>query len=230
MSSAPHQPPVKPPPVADRAALVRIGEQVRARLAADPSAYKVPVERAEIYAFADFLSPAECERFIALVDSVAKPSAVFDTAYESEYRTSFSGDVDRNDPFVRSIERRLDDLLGMDPDFGETVQGQRYHPGQEFREHYDWFWTSAKYWPDEAKRGGQRSWTAMIYLNDVEEGGTTDFTRLGLSIPPQRGALLVWNNAKPTGEPNGDVMHAATPVARGVKYVITKWYRTRRWQ
>lgn len=229
MTGAPSQPQEQLAPLVDQAALARVGEQVRARLAADPSAYKVPVDQAEIFAFGDFLSPAECDRFIAMVDQVAKPSAVFDTTYESEFRTSFSGDVDRGDPFVRMIERRIDDLLGMEPAWGETVQGQRYCPGQEFRAHCDWFWTLAKYWPKEARRGGQRSWTAMAYLNEVEEGGTTDFTRLGLSIPPQRGALLVWNNATPTGEPNWNTMHAATPVVRGMKYVITKWYRTRKW-
>jgi len=216
-------------PLVDQVRLVRIGERVRARLEADPGAYKVAVDRAEIWALGEFLSPAECDRFMALVDSVAKPSAVFDVATQAAFRTSYSGDVDRHDPFVRSIERRLDDLLGMDPDQGETVQGQRYLAGQEFRAHCDWFWTLADYWPQEAKRGGQRSWTAMIYLNDVEEGGQTDFVRIGVSVPPQRGALLVWNNATPAGEPNWDTMHAALPVIRGSKYVITKWYRARRW-
>jgi len=219
----------KPAPLADQAALARLGEEVRARLAADPGAWRMPTDKAEIYAVADFLSPAECDRFIALVDKVAKPSAVFDLKYEAGFRTSYSGDVDRDDPFVRMIERRIDDLLGMEPDHGESVQGQRYLPGQEFRAHCDWFWTLAKYWQAERKRGGQRSWTAMAYLNDVEEGGVTDFTRIGISVPPQRGALLVWNNAAPDGAPNWDTMHAAQPVVRGVKYVITKWYRTRKW-
>jgi prolyl 4-hydroxylase len=228
MSGIP-DPTVKPAPLSDQAGLVRVGKLVRERLAADPSAYRLPTDKAEIFAFGNFLTDAECDRFIAMVDEVAKPSAVFDTTYESEFRTSYSGDVVRTDPFVRMIERRIDDLLGMEPAHGETVQGQRYYPGQEFRAHCDWFWTLAKYWPQEYKRGGQRSWTAMAYLNDVEEGGTTDFTRLGLSITPQRGALLVWNNATPTGEPNWDTMHAAQPVTRGVKYVITKWYRTRPW-
>ena len=33
----------------------------------------------------------------------------------------------------------------------------------------------------------------------------------------------------PEGEPNLMTMHAGTPVVRGTKYVITKWYRTRPW-
>ena len=69
----------------------------------------------------------------------------------------------------------------------------------------------------------------MIYLNDVEEGGETTFPNLGVSVTPQQGALLAWNNASPDGSPNMATLHAASAVVRGVKYVITKWYRTRAW-
>jgi len=109
------------------------------------------------------------------------------------------------------------------------MQGQRYEPGQEFKYHLDLFWTKADYWKLEAKRGGQRTITAMAYLNDVEEGGATAFTQLGLAVKPRRGALLIWNNNLPSGLPNEDTMHAGAPVIQGVKYVLTKWYRSRKW-
>ena len=231
-------PPSRPPapaaatrlaPPADQAALARVGATVRKRLEADPVVYKIPTDEAEIFAVANFLDAAECARFIAIVDRVAKPSRAFDTDYAQNYRTSYSGDVDPADPFVRMIERRISDLLGLPPACGETVQGQRYLPGQEFKPHNDWFWTNAHYWPAERKRGGQRSWTAMAYLNGVDEGGATDFPTIGLSIPPQPGALLIWNNARADGKPNDATLHAGTPVIQGVKYVITKWFRTRKW-
>jgi len=213
----------------DQSALASLGEAVRVRLAADPAAWKVPVDRAEIFAVADFLKASECAGFMELVDAVAKPSPVFDYATDGQYRTSYSGDVDRSEPFVRMIERRIDDLLGIDPDFGETVQGQRYAPGQEFRAHRDWFDPTAPYWQEQERRGGQRSWTAMIFLNDVASGGDTCFPDLGVSIPPQRGTLLTWNNMHPDGTPNLETLHAATPPVEATKYVITKWYRARAW-
>ena len=111
----------------------------------------------------------------------------------------------------------------------ETVQGQRYTAGQEFQAHQDWFRTDVPYWPDEASRGGQRSWTAMAYLNDVAAGGTTAFPRLGVSVEPQAGALLMWNNARVDGTPNEMTMHAALPVVRGSKHIVTRWYRVREW-
>ena len=221
--------PIPPGEVADRAALARVGAAVRARLAGDPAVYKVPVDAAEIYAAGDFLTPAECDRFIAMIDASATPSRVLDHGYKGVFRTSYSAEVSRDDPFVKMIERRLDDLLGFENSWGEVIQGQRYTAGQEFKAHNDWFHTGAPYWPGEAARGGQRSWTAMIYLNDVEAGGITDFLRLGVTIPPQRGALLAWNNARTDGVVNDQTLHAARPVEQGTKYVITKWYRTRPW-
>ncbi len=216
-------------PNPDRDALVRLGEQVRARISADPSVYKVPVDNGEIFAISGFLAADECEQMMALIDRVAKPSELFEDVYIEAYRTSFSGDVDSGDSFVRMIERRLSDLIGIDMTWGETVQGQRYEPGQEFREHCDWFDTNAAYWAGEVERGGQRSWTAMVYLNDVESGGETEFPCLKIRFPPQAGVLLLWNNATPDGEPNHDTLHAALPVEAGVKYVITKWFRARAW-
>ena len=217
------------PDVPDQAALKRVGEKVRKRLAVNKDIYTLPTDQAEIFALGDFMSPDECRRMIEMIDRVAKPSKVFDLSNGADYRTSYSGDVDPNDPFVKKISRRIDDLLGLDSSWGETIQGQRYLPGQQFQAHCDWFFTDAAYWPTEKTRGGQRSYTAMIFLNEVEAGGSTDFGHIGLRIEPKRGALLAWNNADAEGVPNTWTLHAGMPVQAGVKYIITKWYRTRPW-
>lgn len=226
------QPLVVPPGPADnpdKDRLRRIGRKVRARLSALPEVYIVPAENAEIFAVGDFFTAEECGRLMAMIDTVAKPSAAFDATYESGYRTSYSGDVDPHDPFVIKLQRRLDDLLGIDPTYGETIQGQRYLPGQQFQAHTDWFPAGTPYWEQERTRGGQRSFTAMAYLNPVEEGGATDFPRLGISFEPRPGTLLIWNNADPRGVPNPFTIHAGSPVVSGVKYIVTKWYRCWRW-
>jgi 2OG-Fe(II) oxygenase superfamily. len=216
--------------VPDQHALARVGATVRERLAGDPGIYKVENPLAELFAVGDFLSSTECEKLCTMIDEVARPSSLHELDYASGFRTSYSGDLDPYDSFVKSISRRIDDLLGLDPAIGEAIQGQRYLPGQQFQPHNDWFYTSEKYWQLEEARGGQRSWTAMAYLNDVAEGGETHFTEIGIKIRPKPGVLLLWNNAMPDGRPNEGTMHAGTPVVKGAKYVITKWYRTRQWR
>lgn len=216
--------------IPDQDALRRMGKTVSQRLEADPGVYKVDTDMAQLYAVGEFLTPSECERLCLMVDLTARPSSLHEIDYDSGFRTSYSGDLDPHDSFVKGIGRRIDDLLGANPVTGEAIQGQRYLPGQQFKPHNDWFYTSENYWKDERKRGGQRSWTAMAFLNDVEAGGETHFTEIGIKIEPKPGVLLVWNNAKPDGTPNLDTMHAGTPVVKGAKYIITKWYRTRAWK
>ena len=215
--------------IPDQAGLKRVGESVRQRLADNPNAFQIETDKAEMFAIGDFLTKGECERLCMLIDLVARPSSLHEEAFQEGFRTSYSGDLDPQDPFVTAISTRIDNLLGLEAKVGEAVQGQRYMPGQQFKPHHDFFHTSEPYWKHERKRGGQRSWTAMAYLNNVEEGGGTHFTAVGANIQPKQGVLLVWNNAKPDGSPNHDTIHAGTPVIKGTKYVITKWYRTRRW-
>jgi len=219
-----------PATVPDQPALASLGAAVRARLAAHPDVYKVPSDTVELFAIGGFLDDAECARLCAMIDAVARPSSLHEIDYASGFRTSYSGDLDPHDAFVAGISARIDALLGVEAKIGEPIQGQRYLPGQQFKAHNDWFYTTEGYWPQEEARGGQRSWTAMAYLNAVEAGGATAFTKLGIQIEPKAGALLVWNNALPDGRPNEATIHAGTPVVRGAKYIITKWYRTREWR
>ncbi len=216
--------------IPDQDALKRVGESVRQRLASDPGVYPIETDKLELFAVGDFLTKAECDRLCMMIDMIARPSALHEQDYASGFRTSYSGDLDPYDSFVKSISRRIDDLMGMKPEIGEAIQGQRYLEGQQFKPHNDWFYTSEKYWQNERKRGGQRSWTSMVFLNTVEEGGETHFTEAGLKIEPKPGVLLLWNNALPDGSPNEGTMHAGTPVTKGSKYIITKWYRTRTWK
>jgi hypothetical protein len=85
--------PSRPLPTSDTAALKRIGQSVRARLEADPSAYRIPIDGLEIFAVSDFFSEAECRRLMAIVDEVARPSPTYDDSADLG-RTSYSGDVD----------------------------------------------------------------------------------------------------------------------------------------
>lgn len=215
--------------VPDQEALARVGARVRERLAADAKTYSIESDLIELFAVGDFLDAAECERLCGMIDAVARPSALHQLEYASGYRTSYSGDLDPQDSLVKRISRRIDALLGLNPVTGEPVQGQRYRVGQQFKPHNDWFYSSENYWPLETVRGGQRSWTAMAYLNAVAAGGATLFSAAGIEIEPKPGVLLVWNNALPDGRPNEATLHAGTPVLKGAKYIITKWYRARRW-
>lgn len=211
--------------IPDQDRLRLIGRRVRKRLAANRAVQRIASDAAELWVVPRFFNEIECGRLIAMIDAVAKPSLAYAESHDAGARTSYSGDLDPADPLVRKLERRIDVLLGVDHATGEALQGQRYSAGQYFKPHIDWFPPGSVGWQRESPRGGQRAFTAMVYLNAVEEGGETDFPRLDIAIRPTPGALLVWNNADEHGVPNPFTAHSGNPVVRGTKYVVTKWYR-----
>jgi len=206
-------------------ARAEIGAAVRARLAS-AAAEKVRTDGLELYRVRHFLSPAECEAVVELIERDLFPSAVLGDD-DGTFRTSKSCNLQPADPPVATFEERVAALVGMNPRFAETVQGQRYEVGQQFKPHVDYFSRTTSYYADVAARGGQRTWTAMLYLNVPEDGGATDFPKAGACIKPEAGMLLIWNNMRPDGRCNGQAMHHGTPVLAGRKYVLTKWFRER---
>lgn len=207
----------------------RFGSNAAARLEANPKIKRAPVEAAQVYYHLNFLTDADCTQLIDVIDSNRRPSTLLSPTADANFRTSESCDMDRFSPLVQPFDERIADLLGIDPKHGETMQGQRYAPGQQFRAHHDFFHEHQPYWPQMEREGGQRTWTAMIFLNEVEEGGATWFPQAGIKVPPRRGLLLAWNNMNPDGSPNPLTLHEGMAVVSGVKYIVTKWFRERAW-
>ena len=205
------------------------GQQVSHRLDANPQVKRAQIDAAQFYYHPAFLDASTCERLIALIDSNRRPSTLLSDRPDAGFRTSDSCDMDRWSPLVRPIDESIAALLGLDPSHGETMQGQRYAPGQQFRAHHDYFHEGETYWNTVKQHGGQRTWTAMIYLNDVTEGGATWFPQAGIKVAPKRGLLLAWNNMSPDGSPNDKTLHEGMAVLEGVKYIVTKWFREGSW-
>jgi hypothetical protein len=55
-----------------------------------------------------------------------------------------------------------------------------------------------------------------IYLNDVEEGGETEFLHQSKRIKPKKGSILMW----PAGYTH---IHRGNPPLSGEKYIVTGW-------
>lgn len=208
---------------------IEIGEWVRQRLLRNPSVLKIPSSQIDLFVARDFLSPDECEGLIRLIDQERIPSQLLSPSEDPEFRTSESCNLDADDPVVSRVEAKITDLMGIQPELGETIQGQRYAVGQQFKPHHDFFHVDEPYWPAMEASGGQRTWTAMVFLNTPEGGGQTAFVDTGIKVAPRAGNLLTWNNLDSLGQANPFTIHQGCPVTAGTKYIITKWYRERPW-
>lgn len=206
-----------------------IGAWVRNRLLNTPGALKLPSTNLDVFVIRDFLTEEECAELISRIDINRQPSGVLGEFPDPEFRTSDSCNLNPHEDFVKTIENKITQLMGIDPPHGESIQGQRYAVGQQFKPHHDFFYTDQAYWEEVSKVGGQRTWTAMMFLNEPEAGGQTNFPKANIRVTPRRGNLLTWNNMDQYGEPNPYSLHQGMPVEAGVKYVITKWYREGHW-
>ncbi|MDB5702583.1 MAG: oxygenase [Sphingomonadales bacterium] len=209
--------------------LAEIGRNTVARLNRNPAVQMVAGQGIDLYVYQNFLTPEECAGLIAMIDANRVPSKLLSETDDAEFRTSESCDLERWDPFVESIDRRICALMGMKPRQGETMQGQRYAIGQQFKAHHDYFHVGEDYWTDQKRRGGQRTWTAMIYLDEPEGGGETWFSAGGLKVSPRTAMLLTWNNMDRNGDANDKALHESLPITAGIKNIVTKWFRERYW-
>jgi prolyl 4-hydroxylase len=221
--------PTKFDPNNDPAKLARIGAHVTKRLMANSLVQEVTAPGIQLFIYQGFLGPKDCKMLIRKIDAAAVPSTLYKGTEQPGFRTSSSCHLNRWDADIARIETRMSDTLGIENDYAETMQGQRYYVGQEFKAHHDFFHPSQTYWEGEGPTGGQRSWTAMIFLNEPEEGGATEFPNLGLGVRPQAGMMLIWNNMNTDGTLNYKSLHTGTPVVKGEKHIITKWYRQNNW-
>lgn len=111
--------------------------------------------------------------------------------------------------FVRTVWHYLNDYAAhYEVAFSalEPVTINRYMPGDRYLPHAD------------AGPGQPRVISAVAYLNDVDEGGETEFSLFDLSVQPKAGRLIIFPS-------NYAYRHAALPPADGVKYAAAFWTR-----
>tara|TARA_R110000796_G_scaffold85850_1_gene186061 strand:- start:477 stop:1067 length:591 start_codon:yes stop_codon:yes gene_type:complete len=65
-----------------------------------------------------------------------------------------------------------------------------------------------------------RAFVFSVYLNDVEDGGETEFLHFSKRIKPKTGRIVIW----PAGFP---YVHRGNPPLSGEKYILTSWMNLR---
>jgi prolyl 4-hydroxylase len=180
----------------------------------------------QLFLINDLLTSAECDYLIAIASEKLRPSSITRPSPDKEFRTSQTADIGMiKDPIVQLVDQRICDVLGIPAEYSEATQIQRYDVGQQFKHHTDFFKDVGSEYQEFAGVRGNRTWTFMVYLNDVEEGGGTDFKSVNCIIKPRKGMGVAWNNREMDGETNPNTEHAGLPIIKGTKVVITKWFR-----
>ena len=189
----------------------------------------------------NFLTPEECDFMIS--KSIGKMSnarvSYIDSEkdkYESKYkgRTNKSYWMDHYKyPESLALCNKIADLLECDYKHFEKFQMIHYGVGEEYKYHYDGYDKHEKEkYEKYCKERGNRLLTVLVYLNDVEEGGETGFSKIKkydgtIKIKAKKGRMVVFHNLHSNGEIHRETMHAGLPVIKGEKWAFNLWLRER---
>ncbi|KAK1735935.1 prolyl 4-hydroxylase alpha subunit-like protein [Skeletonema marinoi] len=135
------------------------------------------------------------------------------------------GDTCFEEPLIKGLLNRVYNVTHVPiPNFNE-MQILRYQPGQSHSFHGDYIEE------DSHRRVGGRILTFFMYLNDVEGGGETEFSRLSppIKITPTKGKVLLWANVLDSDPHKEDerVWHQALTVHKGEKHAANLWLQMR---
>ena len=191
----------------------------------------------------DFLSAKECEYFINLgKENGLKPALLVGTKtgvdVKDEARTNSSTWVRHNTSEETSkVVERIAAVVNLPAINAEQIQIIQYNAGEFYKPHYDG-WKMPEIPEDRSEeeriikarymdgQGGQRLVTCLVYLNEVEKGGETNFTALKKFVQPEPGKLLIfWNVFQGTDTLHPDSLHSGMPVEKGEKWAFNLWFR-----
>lgn len=105
---------------------------------------------------------------------------------------------------LKEFRNTYEYFKGPFKDMGYQVQ--RYCEGEYYHWHID----------GGSHQFGERQLVFLWYLNDVEEGGETEFLYQGIESKPEQGKMMIF-------PPFWTHVHRAKVVQKGVKYIATTW-------
>jgi len=128
------------------------------------------------------------------------------------------------DPIAQVVMARIENITGIPETNSENLQLLRYEHDQFYQVHSD-------YIPYHTERPcGVRILTFYMYLNEVEEGGGTNFPGVNnVTVTPKRGRAVLWPSVHDS-DPNAKdsrTNHQALPVVKGVKHGANAWIHQR---
>ena len=182
-----------------------------------------------VYVVTDFLSDQECNSFIdAGKNKLKRATVISDGEHEIHAsRTNSYCWIEHNiNDVVHEVSKRFSILVKIPINNAEQFQLVHYGPGTEYKPHFDAFDKNTKEGKKNWFPGGQRMVTALAYLNDVEEGGETDFPDIGVSVKPNKGDVVVFHNCMDgSSDINPNSLHGGSPVIKGEKWAVNLWFR-----
>ena len=174
--------------------------------------------------YENFITDEECQFMIEAAQKQFMRTTTLGKEIEG-YRVADGAWLNDSSEIVKNYRKKVSEISGFPTENMELIHIVKYEVGGEYKSHHDFFHPGEGYYDNEMKRGGQRSKTALVYLNEDFTGGETEFPKVNIRIQPQKRKLVLWDNAFEDESPDYDSLHAGLPVISGTKYIAVIWIR-----
>ena len=187
----------------------------------------------EIFYIDKFITNKEIEYIIDVSkDNLKKANVSFLKKDASNYK-NFKGRTNKSywldkksDPIVLKLCKRIAKEIGCNWEHFENYQVIHYGPGEEYKYHFDAYdKKDLEKYHHFCNERGNRLKTVLVYMNDVEEGGSTGFKNIGKQVEAKKGRMVVFENVNKKNEIYKRSLHAGLPVIKGEKWAFNLWLR-----
>ncbi|KAJ1685313.1 hypothetical protein LUZ63_016703 [Rhynchospora breviuscula] len=187
-----------------------------------------------------FLSDDECDHLISLAHGKIEKHVVIDNNSTGTQRAIPTGKKflvnSEQDEILSKIEERISLWTMLPKEHGGGIQIWNYRVNDSYGPHYDFFENS------EAKPGGNRVATVLMYLSNVTHGSETVFLKsqtkyyklkdenlsecalAGYAIKPVKGNAVFFFNLNLDLTPDNSSQHEVCKVLEGEKWSATMYF------
>jgi len=150
--------------------------------------------------------------------SKTRQREVKDTLKTDKNDTIVWGDIGQDGELTRPFNATFWECYGLYADKYDVLKGAEQHNNYAYKVQRTEVGEGYHVWHFEADgvATSRRLLTWILYLNDVEEGGETEFLYYPKRIKPKAGTLIIWPGAYTH-------THRGNQPLSNTKYIVTGW-------
>lgn len=178
-----------------------------------------------------FVPPFVCDWLISRGTGKYQRSMMFDgtkaTFVATRTCSDFKFDIVEADLVVQIVRQRVSAITTLALAAFEPPQIFHYALGEEIKAHYDALRLGDQGYGQSGAYKGDRIATFLLYLNDDYDGGELVFPHVGVKYKGKTGDGIFFAHVDAAGIPERLSLHAALPVTRNEKFILSQWIHDR---
>ena len=146
---------------------------------------------------------------------------------DSRTCSDFKFDIVEADLVLQAVRERVSAITTLPVAAFEPPQIFHYALGEEIKPHYDALRLGEQGYGQGGAYKGDRIATFLLYLNDDYDGGELEFPKVGVRYQGKTGDGIYFAHIDANGTPDRLSLHAALPVTRNEKFILSQWIHDR---